>query len=99
MFLIRLLLKLFILPIVLILTLIQWLAMFVTSCSAFLFQFLAGLIFVVTALSYLLELENASEAMHWLRISFGFFIIPQVAEWLILCLAGLNQELKEFANL
>ena len=90
------LLKLLALPLVAVVTLIQWVAIFLTSFSAILFDLLAGIIFMITLAGLLFGVCTGMEALKMLAVSFAIFIIPQIAEWLIERIVNINYGLRDF---
>ena len=87
------LIKLLALPLVAVVTLIQWVAI---SFSAILFDLLAGIIFMVTLAGLMFGVCTGIEALKMLAVSFAIFIIPQIAEWLIERIVDLNYGLRDF---
>ena len=90
------LIKLLALPLIMAVTLIQWVAIFLTSFSAILFDLLAGILFMITLAALLFGVCTGMEALILLAVSFGIFIIPQIAEWLIERIVDLNYGLRDF---
>ena len=76
--LIRMFFKLLALPLMLAVTIIQWVGIFFTSI---------GFVFGVTA---------GAEAGKMLAVAFVVFVIPHIAEWLIVRIAALNYGLRNF---
>lgn len=72
--------KLLALPLVAAVPLIQWVAIFLTSFSAILFDLLAGIIFIITLAGLMFGVCTGMEALKMLTASFAIFIIPQIAE-------------------
>ena len=85
--LIKLIFKLLVLPLIVAVTLIQWVGIFFTQFSTVIFNLLAGLMFGVC---------TGIEALKMLAVSFAIFIIPQIAEWLIERIVDLNYGLRDF---
>ena len=90
------LIKLLALPLITAVTLIQWVAIFLTSFSAILFDLLAGIIFMITLAGLMFGVCTGMEALKMLAVSFAIFIIPQIAEWLIERIVDLNYGLRDF---
>ena len=90
------LIKLLALPLVAAVTLIQWVAIFLTSFSAILFDLLAGMIFMITLAGLLFGVCTGMEALKMLAVSFVIFLIPQIAEWLIERIVDINYGLRDF---
>ena len=68
---------------------LQWIGIFLTNLLAFLFAFTAGA-------SYLMGLASGSEALKMLVIGFIFFILPVIAEQIIICITALRCGLTDF---
>lgn len=96
MFLIKLLLKLLVLPIVAAVTLIQWVGIFITQFSTVIFNLFAGLIFLIAVAGFLFGIGTGAETLQMLTVSFIVFIIPHIAEWLIIRIAAINYGLRDF---
>ena len=94
--LIKMFFKLLALPLILAVTIIQWVGIFFTSFSAVIFNLLAGLIFLITVIGFVFGVTAGAEAVKMLTVSFAVFIIPHIAEWLIVRVATLNYGLREF---
>ena len=90
------LIKLLALPLIIAVTLIPWVAIFLTSFSAILFDLLAGMIFMITLAGLLFGVCTGMEALKMLAVSFAIFIIPQIAEWLIERIVDINYGLRDF---
>ena len=94
--LIKMFLKLLVLPLIVAVTLIQWVGIFLTQFSTVIFNLLAGLIFLITVIGFVFGITAGAEAVKMLTVSFAVFIIPHIAEWLIVRVAALNFGLREF---
>lgn len=94
--LIRMLFKLMALPLIVAVTIIQWVGIFLTGFSEIIFNLFAGLIFLITVIGFALGVTAGVEALKMLTVSFVIFIIPYIAEWLIVRVATLNYELRDF---
>ena len=96
MFLIKLLLKLLVLPIIAAVTLIQWVGIFLTQFSTVIFNLLAGLIFLIAVAGFMFGIGTGAETLQMLAVGFVVFIIPHIAEWLIIRIAVINCGLRDF---
>ena len=96
MFLIKLLLKLLVLPIIAAVTLIQWVGIFLTQFSTVIFNLLAGLIFLIAVAGFMFGIGTGAETLQMLAVGFVVFIIPRIAEWLIIRIAAINYGLRDF---
>lgn len=93
---IKLFLKLLALPVVVIVTLIQWVGIFVTGFSSVLFNLTAGAFFMIALACMVTGVATGKEAMQIFILSFVIFIIPHIAEWFIVRIAELNYLLRDF---
>ncbi|RFZ79821.1 hypothetical protein DS742_06170 [Lacrimispora amygdalina] len=96
MILIKLFFKLLALPVVIIVTLIQWVGIFVTGFSAVLFNLAAGAFFMIALACLVTGVATGKEALQIFILSFAIFIIPHIAEWFIVRIAELNYLLRDF---
>lgn len=88
--------KLMALPIIVAVTLIQWVGIFLTQFSTIVFNLLAGLIFLIVVAGLMLGIGTGSEAVQMMMVAFVIFIIPHFAEWLIARISAVNYRLREF---
>jgi hypothetical protein len=68
--------KLLALPVMLAVTIIQWVGIFFTSFSAIIFNLLAGLIFLITVIGFVFGVTAGVDAVKMLTVSFVIFISP-----------------------
>ena len=94
--LIKLIIKLLVLPLIVAVTLIQWVGIFFTQFSTAIFNLLAGLVFLITVIGFVFGVTAGAEAVKMLAVAFVVFIIPHIAEWLIVRVAALNYGLRDF---
>ena len=94
--LIKLFLKMLALPIMMAVTLIQWVGIFLTQFSTVIFNPLAGLIFLIAVAGFMLGIGTGTEAIQMMMVAFVIFVIPHFAEWLITGIAAVNYRLREF---
>ncbi|EJX08769.1 hypothetical protein, membrane [gut metagenome] len=94
--LIRMFLKLLVLPLIVAVTIIQWVGIFLTGFSEIIFNLFAGLIFLITVIGFAFGVTVGAEALKMLAVSFVIFIIPHIAEWLIVRVTTLNYGLRDF---
>ena len=90
----KVLLKIFLLPVLLCLTLIQWICTAAASMVSVIFT-LAGGVFIITGiLSYLMGHESVQ--MMWRMIGAGaeFCLFPVIGEWIAVQVAYLNLLVK-----
>ena len=88
--------KLLALPIIVAVTLIQWVGIFLTQFSTIVFNLLAGLIFLIAVAGLMLGIGTGAAAVQMMMVAFVIFIIPHFAEWLLIRIAAVNYRLREF---
>lgn len=96
MVLLRLILKILALPLIAAVTLLQWAGIFLTQFSSVIFNLLAGLMFVLSVIGWLMGISTGAETMRMLAVGFVIFIIPHIAEWLIVRITVFNCNLRDF---
>ena len=96
MVLLRLILKMLALPLIAAVTLLQWAGIFLTQFSSVIFNLLAGLMFLLSVVGWLMGIITGTETMRMLAVGFVVFIIPHIAEWLIVRIAVINCNLRDF---
>lgn len=94
--LIKIFFKLLILPLIAAVTLIQWVGIFLTQFSTVIFNLLAGLMFLIAVVGWMFGMGTGAETLQMLMVAFVVFIIPHIAEWLIIRIASINYGLREF---
>ena len=94
--LIKIIFKLLALPLIAAVTLIQWAGIFLTQFSSVIFNLLAGLMFLLSVVGWLMGIITGTETMRMLAVGFVVFIIPHIAEWLIVRIAVINCNLRDF---
>ena len=93
---IKIFFKLLVLPLIAVVTLIQWGGIFLTQFSTVIFNLLAGLMFLIAVAGWMFGIGTGSETLQMLTVAFVVFIIPHIAEWLIIRIAAINYGLREF---
>ena len=94
--LIKLFLKMLALPIMLAVTLIQWVGIFLTQFSTVIFNPLAGLLFLIAIAGWMFGIGTGTETLQMLTAGFIVFITPRISEWLIIRIAAINYRLRDF---
>ena len=94
--LIKLIIKLLVLPLIVAVTMIQWVGIFFTQFSTVIFNLLAGLMFLITIAGWMFGISAGAETLRLLAVAFVVFIIPRIAEWLIIRIAVINYGLRDF---
>ena len=86
----KVLLKIFILPLLLCLTVIQWICTAAASMVSVIFT-LAGGVFIITGiLSYLMGHESVQMMWRMIGAGAGFCLFPVIGEWTAVQVAYLN---------
>ena len=96
MFVLKLLLKILVFPVMLIVTVLQWFGVFLVGFSSAVFNILAGLFLLVAGSSYFLGLASGIEALKMLAVGFVIFMIPIIGEWMVTAVTTVNIGLREF---
>lgn len=60
------------------------------------FNLLAGLMFMITIAGWMFGISTGAETLRLLAVAFVVFIIPHIAEWLIVRIAVINYGLRDF---
>ncbi len=93
---IRLLVKLIALPVMLTMTVLQWVGIFITGFSSVIFNILSGIVFLIAVLSWAFQITPGMEVLKMLAIAFAVFIVPHIGEWVVDRIAALNATLRGF---
>ena len=96
MYVLKLILKILILPVVVAVTLVQWFITFLVGFSSAVFYLLAGLFLLVEVLSYLMGLSVGAEALRMILAGFVVFMIPVAGEAVVTAIAALNAGMRDF---
>ena len=94
--LIKIFFKLMVLPLIAAVTLIQWVGIFLTQFSTVIFNLLVGLLFLIAVAGWMFDIGTGAETLQMLTVAFAVFIIPHIAEWLIIRIVAINYGLREF---
>lgn len=89
-------LKLALLPLLLLLVLVQWVGIFLTTFSMILTNLLAGLFFFVALTSWVMKLADGGEVLKMLITGFVVFTLPYIAMALIAKISYFGDELRDF---
>ena len=83
MFLLKLIGKIILIPIMLALTLIQWIGIFLNSISGVIFGILAFIFALTGIASLMFGLASGPEALKMIVVGFVIFMISAVGEWVL----------------
>ena len=89
-------LKLALLPLLLLLILVQWVGIFLTTFSMILTNLLAGLFFFMALSSWVMKLADGGEILKMLVTAFVVFVLPYIAMSIIATISIFADELRDF---
>ncbi len=96
MWLIKLPFKIIAIPMMLVITLIQWFGVFLVSCSAVILNLFAGLCLLLAVLGYLMQISTGAESIRMIIVGFMVFMVPIAGEWIIDRIIDINLGLRDF---
>ena len=85
--------KILIFPVILTVTIIQWLLMFLVGFSSIAFNLLAGLFFLAAVASCILGLTPGLEALKMIAVGFAIFMIPVIGQWITAAIVMIREGL------
>jgi len=88
--------KIVLLPVILALTVTQWIGIIVISLSKTVTKLIAGLMFTVAVIGYLIDPDIRRHAVNIMVLAFLVFILPHVAKGMIYWVTDLNFSLRKF---
>ena len=88
--------KIMMLPVILAVTLVQWFITFLVGFSSAVFYLLAGLFLLVAVLSYLMGLAAGPEALRMIFAGFVIFMIPVGGEAIVTAISAASAGLHDF---
>ena len=83
---VRIIIKILLLPVRICLTIIQLVVMFITWLSATVFHILSGIICITAVLGYGFGQETGTEASRMLLVGFILYILPVLFGWAVMWL-------------
>ena len=96
MLLLKLIVKIILLPVMLVIILAQWIGIFLTGLAGGIMNILAFLFALVAGAAFLLGLASGPEALKMLAVGFVLFILPVIAERIIIGITAIRCNLAEF---
>lgn len=94
----KILLKIVLLPIDAAVTLLFWVSVFITGLTSYILYLVSGLCFLITIVSLGMGLTGSGEALEMLVGSLVTFLIPQIADWIVDRIAAARYQLDEFLH-
>ena len=92
----KMILKLPALLMLLLFSLIQWIRVFLTGFAGGILGLLSFLFALAAGAAFMLGLSSESVAFRLLAIGFVLFILPHIAEWIVLRIAALRCVFADF---
>ena len=92
----KLMLKLAVLPLYLLLILVQWTGIFLTTFSSMVTNLLAGLFFFTALACWVMKLADGGEVLKMLITAFVVFVLPYIAIAVIAKISFFAEELRDF---
>ena len=89
-------LKLAVLPLYLLLILVQWTGIFLTTFSSVVTNLLAGLFFFTALACWVMRLADGGEVLKMLITAFVVFVLPYIAIAAIAKISFFAEELRDF---
>lgn len=83
-------------PVMLIVTVIQWLFTFLVGLSSVIFNLLAGLFLLIVVLSLIFGLATRTEALRSALAAFIVFMIPVIGQWITAVIVVIREGLSDF---
>ncbi len=93
---IKLILKALALPLIASVMLIQWIGIFLTGLAGGIFGMLSFLFALSAVASFLFGIASGAEALKMLAVGFALFILPHIAERIIIGITAISCNLGEF---
>ena len=83
---VKLIIRILLLPVRISLTIVQLVVMFITWLSATVFHILSGIICITDILGYGFGLETGTEMIRMLAVGFLLYVLPIIASWFVVWL-------------
>ena len=96
MLLLKLLMKVLLLPIMIIVIILQWIGIFLTDLAEGILGILSFLFALAAGVSFLLGISSGPEALRMLAVGFVLFILPHIAERIVIGITALRCDLTDF---
>lgn len=83
---VKLIIRILLLPVRISLTIVQLVVMFITWLSATVFHILSGIICITAILGYGFGQETGAEMIRMLAVGFLLYVLPIIASWFVVWL-------------
>ena len=87
---VKLIIRILLLPVYISLTIVQLVVMFVTWLSATVFHILSGIICITAILGYGFGQETGTETIRMLVVGFVLYVLPIIASWFVVWLEAIK---------
>ena len=94
MFLIKVVMKVIILPVMLAMTLIQWVGEFLIGLSSIILNLIAGLILLIAGMAFMLGISGGHEALIMALTGFLFSLVPRIGGAVVGIISVANNGLR-----
>lgn len=96
MLLLKFMAKIIVLPVLLAAIIVQWIGIFLAGLAGTVLGLLSALFSLVAGATFLLGLSSGPEALKMLAIGFVLFILPHIADWIVIRITALRCNLADF---
>ena len=87
---VKLIIRILLLPVRISLTIVQLVVMFITWLSATVFHILSGIICITAILGYGFGQETGTETIRMLEAGFVLYVLPIIASWFVVWLESIK---------
>jgi len=87
---VKLIIRILLLPVRISLTIVQLVVMFITWLSATVFHILSGIICITAILGYGFGQERGTETIRMLVVVFVLYVLPIIASWFVVWLEAIK---------
>lgn len=87
---VKLIIRILLLPVRISLTIVQLVVMFITWLSATVFHILSGIICITAILGYGFVQERGTETIRMLVVVFVLYVLPIIASWFVVWLEAIK---------
>lgn len=87
---VKLIIRILLLPVRISLTIVQLVVMFITWLSATVFHILSGIIYITAILGYGFGQKTGTETIRMLVAGFVLYVVPIIASWFVVWLEAIK---------
>lgn len=96
MILLKIIAKILLIPVIVVLTMVQWAGIFLNSLSGVVLGILAFIFAMTGIASLMFGLASGSEALKMIITGFVIFMVPVLGEWFVTMITVANTGLRDF---